>query len=288
MILLLGSNGYIGSQFRRELTYRNIDFHRGDRSLCYNFSGLLFALKILVPELVINCAAYVAKPGVDYCEDDKHQTLQANLVAPTIIANACEVMKIPLMHLSSGCYYNGDNQGAGYSEDDPPQLSFRSECGIYVGSKVMAEEVVRWYDNTYICRIRLPFDEFDHERNYLSKLQRYPKVYSNVNSLSHRGDLVNACLDLWQRRAPFGTYNVTNGGAISAREIVTRLQKTVCAGRIFEFWDEAEFMNSVARTPKSNCVLSNQKLLKTGVMMPHVEDSVDRAIQNWEPELQNV
>ena len=38
-------------------------------------------------------------------------------------------------------------------------------------------------------------------------MQRYAKVYDNVNSISHRADFVSACLDTWKLRAPFGIYN---------------------------------------------------------------------------------
>ena len=62
-------------------------------------------------------------------------------------------------------------------------------------------------------------------RNYLSKVQRYEKVYDNVNSISHRGDFVRACLDLWERRAPFGIYNVTNPGFVTTRQVVDLVEK---------------------------------------------------------------
>ena len=78
----------------------------------------------------------------------------------------------------------------------------------------------------YIWRLRIPFDQFDNPRNYLSKLQNYPKVYENVNSLSHRADFVAACLELWQRRAPFGIYNVTNPGFVTSAQVVEMIKKS--------------------------------------------------------------
>ena len=84
--------------------------------------------------------------------------------------------------------------------------------------------------------MRIPFDQFDNPRNYLSKVQNYPKVYDNVNSLSHRGDFVAACLDLWQKRAPFGTYNLTNPGFVSTRQVVAMIQRILKPARPFEFW----------------------------------------------------
>ena len=71
-----------------------------------------------------------------------------------------------------------------------------------VNCEALAEEALAGLGQSYIWRLRIPFDEVDNPRNYLSKVQRYPKVYDNVNSISHRADFVRACLDLWGLRAP--------------------------------------------------------------------------------------
>src|SRR5207248_2543609 len=93
----------------------------------------------------------------------------------------------------------------GFSEADRPNFSFRDgPCSFYSGSKALGEEAVDGVGRNYIWRLRIPFDELDNPRNYLSKVQRYAKVYDNVNSISHRADFVRACLDLWQTGAPFG------------------------------------------------------------------------------------
>lgn len=161
-----------------------------------------------------------------------------------------------------------------------PHLSFRTKCGVYVGSKELAEHFVSAYGPSYICRIRLPFDEFDNERNYLSKLQRYPKVVRATNSISHRGDFVRAVLDLYIIDAPFGTYNVTNPGAVDSLWICEQIKRYL-GPREFEFWDNDEFLNTVARTPKSNCKLDVSKLLSTGVKMRPVEDAIIDSLKKW-------
>jgi len=101
---------------------------------------------------------------------------------------------------------------------------------------------------SYIWRLRIPFDEFDNPRNYLSKIQRYARVYENVNSISHRGEFVRGCLALWERRAPFGIYNVTNPGFVTTREVVELIEKILKPNRKFEFWkDDAEFYRLAAK-----------------------------------------
>ena len=106
-----------------------------------------------------------------------------------------------------------------------------------------------------------------------------PKVYDNVNSISHRGDFARACLDLWERRAPFGIYNVTNPGFVTTRQVVGLVEKILKPAKRFEFWqNDTEFYQQAAKTPRSNCVLDVSKLLATGVKIrPVVEASKIRS-----------
>ena len=130
--------------------------------------------------------------------------------------------------------------------------------------------------------MRIPFDEQDNSRNYLTKVQRYPKVYDNVNSLSHRGDFARVCLDLWERRAPFGTYHVTNPGFVTTRQVVGIIGKVLRPSRSFEFWaNDEEFYGVAAKAPRSNCVLDVSKLLATGVKIRPVEEAVLAALKEW-------
>src|SRR5205807_1423806 len=79
----------------------------------------------------------------------------------------------------------------GFTESDEPNFTFRQPpCSFYSGTKALAEEALHHLGQHYIWRLRIPFDGEDNARNYLSKVQRYPKVYDNINSLSHRGDFV--------------------------------------------------------------------------------------------------
>lgn len=280
-IILLGSSGYIGSAFVREIEKRGFEFICPDRNQYQTF-GLMWALLKNYPcDLVINSAAFITKPSVDLCEGFKQETISGNLVLPVNISNACEAAGVPLIHVSTGCLYNGDNEGNGFSEQDKPHLEFNSGAGFYVGSKAMAEDSIGW-ENSYICRIRLPFDEFDNERNLLSKLQAYPKICPETQSISHRGDFVKACLDLVETKAPFGIYNCTNPGSMNYMEICDRINRIIFGGRRdFKFWDMIEFDGAVARTKKSRCVLSNDKLKSAGITMRPVQEAVDDALNNW-------
>src|SRR5437667_3078815 len=271
MILLLGASGYVGQAFEQELKARHWPFTSISRKqINYpRFDVLLPYLRQTKPELVINAAGYTGKPNVDACETARADTLQGNTLLPLTIAHACMATGIAFGHVSSGCIYSGahvlengkgrvekdlslpglkrlpeENPGAlrGFSETDEPNFTFRQPpCSFYSGTKALAEEAIAGLGQNYIWRLRIPFDAWDNGRNYLTKVQRYPKVYDNINSLSHRRDFVQACLDLWERRAPFGTYNVTNPGYVTTRQVVRLIEQILQPKRAFEFWasDEA-------------------------------------------------
>ena len=112
----------------------------------------------------------------------------------------------------------------------------------------------------------------------------YRKVYDNVNSLSHRSDFVRACLDMWERHSPFGTYNLTNPGAVTTRQVVAKIQRILKPDRTFEFWqNDEEFYQSAAQAPRSNCILDVSKLLAAGIQMRSVQEALDDALQHWQP-----
>lgn len=310
MVILLGATGYVGGQFAQTLKQRGIPFLAPARAqMDYTQFGLLQAyLEKNRAQFVINAAGYTGKPNVDACEKNWADTLQGNTLFPAAAAHACATLGIPFGHVSSGCIFSGakvngkvekdlttpamqsllaKNRGAfaGFTEEDEPNFTFRHPpCSFYSGTKALAEEALRGVGSGYIWRLRIPFDRFDNPRNYLSKLQNYAKVYDNVNSLSHRADFASACLDLWQKRAPFGTYNVTNPGFVTSRQVVEMIQKILRPARSFDFWsNDEEFYRVAAKTPRSNCILDAQKLLSAGVALRPVEEALADSLKNWAP-----
>jgi UDP-glucose 4,6-dehydratase len=315
MILLLGGTGYIGAAFQNELQRRGQNCLTLSRSeVDYTrFDLLLNFLRAKKPNFVINAAGYTGKPNVDACELDKAGTLLGNALLPQTIAHACATAEIPWGHVSSGCIYSGAKISEagkvrtekdmtkpamrllaekfpknilGFSETDTPNFSFRDQpCSFYSGTKALGEEALAGIGQSYVWRLRIPFDEFDSPRNYLSKVQRYAKVYDNVNSISHRADFVSACLDTWKLRAPFGIYNVTNPGFVTTRHVVEQVERFLKPARKFEYWaSDEEFYKVAAKTPRSNCVMDVSKLLATGVKVRGVEEALEDSLKNWQPE----
>jgi UDP-glucose 4,6-dehydratase len=191
---------------------------------------------------------------------------------------------LPWGHVSSGCIYQGDGpNGRGYSEEDQPNFCFeRGNCSFYSGCKALAEQLLDSAACCYIWRLRMPFSHHDGPRNYLSKLMRYERLLDVRNSLCHLDDFVEACIDCWQLRADYGTYNLTNPGSITTREVVEMIQHSGLVERDFAFFaSEAEFMRTAARAPRSSCVLDTTKARLAGLKMPHVVDALQDALERW-------
>jgi dTDP-4-dehydrorhamnose reductase len=314
MIVVLGASGYIGQAFVRELRaqgqrHQTISRAEMDYSL---FEVLLEFLQSKRPSFLINAAGYTGKPNVDACETARADTLAGNTLLAQTIAQACAAAGVPWGHVSSGCIYSGANISdasgvraekdltrpdlkelvakhpesvVGYTEEDVPNFSFRDPpCSFYSGTKALAEEAIAGLGQSYLWRLRIPFDEEDNARNYLTKIQRYSKVYDNVNSISHRADFVRACLALWKLRAPFGIYNVTNPGFVTTRQVVEMLERSLKLDRKFEYWaSDEEFYRVAAKTPRSNCVMDVSKLLAAGVKIRPVMEALQDSLKSWKP-----
>jgi UDP-glucose 4,6-dehydratase len=312
MILLLGASGYVGHAFSAELRRRRWSFiPLTRRAIDYTSFDILFDyVRKMRPEFIINAAGYAPNPNVDACEMAREEVLCANVLLPQTIARACLMTNTPWGHVSSGSIYTGAkvaewgrmriqrdlNQPEmrrllagqperfyGFSEWDEPNFSFRhGPCNFYSGTKALAEEAIRGVGQSYTWRPRMIFNECDEPRNLLAKLQHYDRVYDNVNSITHLDEFVRACLELWERQAPFGIYNVVNPGAVTTRRIVEMIQHFLKPDRHFEFWEnDEEFYRGQAKTPRSSCILDPAKLLSFGVRMRPVEEALEDTLARW-------
>ncbi len=286
MIYLLGGSGYVGHEFQALLAKKGIPFRNLRRAdLDYSNPALLTeTLKRDQPEFLINAAGYTGKPNVDACEIHKTECLMGNAVLPGNIALACEQAGIPWGHVSSGCIFSGSRpDGAGFTEADEPNFSFRrNPCSFYSGTKALGEEVLAGHPNMFIWRLRIPFNNIDNPRNYLTKLIRYQKLLAAKNSISELGEFCASCFACWEKRIPFATYNVTNPGHVTTHEVVDLIRKSGVSKKEFSFFEsEEQFMQVAAKTPRSNCVMDSSKLESTGIHLTEVHEAVARSLRNW-------
>jgi dTDP-4-dehydrorhamnose reductase len=304
MVLLLGSNGYVGRCFADYLKSRKVEvvtIPRAEQDYT-DAATLRKLLREYRPEFLINAAGYTGKPNVDACENSRADTLFGNTVFPLRVAEVCAEESITWGHVSSGCIYQGAKsvdaagRSIGFREEDVPNFSFHAgDCSFYSGTKALAEEyLVKYPGPLYIWRLRVPFDNRDNGRNYLTKLLRYKRLLDVRNSLSHLTDFVASAWATLERHLPNGVYNLTNPGAVTTREVVGLIQqegeRRLKAGdesgrrmlKNFVYFDsEDEFMKTMAVARRSSCVLDTAKAEGFGLPLRPVHEALTDSLQRW-------
>jgi len=213
--------------------------------------------QIILGSVIINASGYTGKPNVDACETHKYECIDGNIIWPLKLET--HHVHSPIIHISSGCVYNGYKNG-GWTEEDPPNFT----GSFYSLTKVIEQENINLKEN-YLLRIRMPFEKNDHPKNYLTKLKNYSKLIDAENSLSYVEDVVKVALFFAENLPEPGIYNVCNPGVVTTKQIVDMM------GLKGKEWFTMDEFNSTVLAPRSFCTLNMDKLKKI-YPMPSVEE----------------
>ena len=220
-------------------------------------------------DVVINAIGRTGVPNVDWCDlpENQRDTFMSNVLVPMQIAEAAKREGVKMVHISSGCIYDGVPESGAYTEEDVPNF----ETSFYSFTKKTAERAIGGYDNTLILRIRMPLGEDHGDRNLISKLLKYEEIIDTDNSITTISELLRSLKELIAL-GETGIYNIVSPEPITHR-------------RILEIYDEVmgtevskskKFIDPKAlkvATPRTNTVLSAKKLASK-VTIPSVEDAV--------------
>ena len=248
-ILILGGNGFLGSYFKR--LYPEAIAPTGFDIICAED-----ILDRWSPDIVINCAGKTGRPNVDWCEDNKVETMHSNVTGALMLAEECLARKVYFVNIGSGCIYDGYLKD--YTEEDKPNF-FGS---LYSKTKAAADIILGSLPVLNL-RLRMPFDGTLNPRNLIVKLTSYSKVLTAPNSMTYIPNFMYAADKLIGSRW-VGTFNIVNPGALSPYDIMVEYKKNIDPSHCFEPLDISE-LSTVARAARSNCVLSGEKLKNLGI-----------------------
>ena len=263
--MIFGSKGYFGRHFVSvfpDAETPSVDI--GDAG------AVAAVLDDKKPDVVINAAGKTGVPNVDWCEDHKEETLHSNVKGPLVLLEECGKRAIYWVHLGSGCIYEGDKNGMGFSEEDEP--NFRGS--FYSRTKLWSDRMLADFPVLQL-RIRMPFEGTGDPRNLITKLLRYDRVLDVPNSLTYVPDFLKIAQSLIQKRAT-GIYNMVNTGAISPYEVMIGYQKAVDPHHTFERLT-LDNLPSVVQAGRSNCMLNTNKLTEEGLPFRPVNEALEEA-----------
>jgi len=227
------------------------------------------------PKVIINCAGKTGRPNIDWCEDHPLETIQSNVIGPILLAQICKERDIFLVHLGSGCIYEGDNGGKGFSEEDDANFT----GSLYSCTKILSQKVLKNYSNVLIIRLRMPITNEYDQRNFLTKITKYNKIISINNSITVIEDMMKVTEELIKRKE-VGEFNVTNLGVTNHKEIIKLYKEIVNPNHKCEFITLEE-LHSMTKAKRSNCVLNTQKLESKGINMRPLREALIDVLQKY-------
>lgn len=284
MILLLGATGYVGKAFEKYFKSNDIDFLSYSIRFPLNVNDIRNVCLRNKISAIYNCAAYVGKPNVDACELNKDAALMANAFLPQQLRKFCNDYAINLVHVSSGCIFTDDacDQAQAptreYIETDEPNFCFdSSKYSWYSGTKALGEHLIKDDYNVTIVRLRIPFDDENSDRNYITKIIKYPILLNATNSFSQLNEFVAATHNLQHAS---GIFNLTQPGYLNTKQVVEMLIKHNLTTNKLYFKNIDDFKKTVA-TPRSNCVLDSSRAIRNGITLTPIADAMQLAIDQY-------
>lgn len=208
---------------------------------------LWFVLFSYKPDVVINCAGYTGDT-VDDCEKNQDECFIANAELPEDIAGVCSGIGCDMIHVSSGCIFDGAGPF-----DESHEENFGTNW--YQMSKLFGEDAVeeRCPHHHWIFRIRMPFSHIPHKRNWLTKLQNYDMILDGLNSVTWIDEFAMRSFQLWQK-APPGIYHAAQRNPVRTLDVARMLKPDA------REYDPVEFLKT--HVQRSAAVLDSSKFEK--------------------------
>lgn len=281
-ILILGK-GYVGTNAAKHLT-RCYDVKIVSRSeLDYTDRKALFQELIAGKySYVINTCGYTGRPNVDACESNKEDTWYYNVVVPVNIQKTCKDACVRLLHVSSGCIYDGYHKE--FTEQDEPNFGLLNAKSSWYSKTKHACEMMLKDTPAYILRIRMPFCRSSSERNIITKLRKYNQIINMKNSLTSIEDLCEfmtlliADLNDSITGIEPGIYNVVNPQPVETKQITNMMSEYGIGNPDWEHITYEQLMKKTS-TGRSNCVLDDTKITNIHLKLPDTLESLTKSME---------
>lgn len=231
MILVFGGNGQLGQELVAQALTRAsaaansllTALSRSEADIA-DATAVRRALATHKPKLVVNAAAYTK---VDLAETEVEAARQGNEIGPQLLAQACQDLRLPLIHISTDYVFDGTKAGP-YLETDPV-----APMGSYGRSKAAGEAAVRAANPHHvIIRTAWVYGEFGN--NFLKTMLRLASTRDELRVVADQHgcptsttDLARAILMIAPRLIAgadvWGTYHLAGTGETTWHGFASRI-----------------------------------------------------------------
>ena len=215
-ILVTGINGQLGQELQKTLAPIGEVIGVGRERLdLAQPDAIRQVINEVKPDVLINAAAYTA---VDKAESEIELAEAINGIAPKIMAEECQKLRIPLIHVSTDYVFDG-SQSQPYRETDTTK-----PINSYGKSKLSGEIAVQKACQNYIILRTAWVYGVGGKANFVKTMLRLGGereeirvVADQIGSPTCTADLAGAITQLIPQLKPeiSGIYNYTNSGVAS-------------------------------------------------------------------------
>jgi dTDP-4-dehydrorhamnose reductase len=277
-ILFFGSKGWIGQQFgyylnKNGITYISTDIRADDEKAVEE------EIKLYSPTHIISFIGRTHGGGyntIDYLElsGKLKDNIRDNLYSPLVLSILCERHNIHYTYLGTGCIFSSDDPTTTSIDDDALPNFFGSSYSIVKGFTDRLQHL--YSKNTLNLRIRMPIVNYEHNRNFLSKIFKYDKICSMPNSMTVLEDMFPVIMDMMLKNTT-GTFNLVNKGVITHNEILEMYKEHQEPSFTWKNFSVEE-QNAILLSKRSNTQLSNEKLYSLYPDIPDIKTSVEKCV----------
>jgi 3,5-epimerase/4-reductase len=217
---------------------------------------------------------------IDYLEQPGKlvENIRDNLYAPIVLSILCKKYNIHYTYMGTGCIfeYKEDSKSEDIDEEKSPNF-YGSSYSIVKGYTDRLQHM--FSENTLNLRIRMPIVNYDHDRNFITKITKYENVCSVANSMTVLEDMYPVILDMIRNNTT-GTFNMCNKGVITHNEILELYKEYVDSSFKWKNFSIEE-QNKILLSKRSNIELSSKKLYELYPNIPDIKTSIDNCLKNY-------
>lgn len=268
------------------LAEKSIDYVLAD-ARCENRADVAAELDKHAPTHVFMCAGITGRPNIDWCEDNKPDTIRTNVIGTLNLADLCNERGIHCTVYATGCIFKYDDahplgSGIGFVEDDAPNF----DESFYSKTKGFMEPMLKCYPTCLILRVRMPISDDLIHRNFITKIVKYERVVNIPNSMTVLTEMLPASLAMAQKGL-VGVYNFCNPGVISHNECLDLYTKYIDPTYTYKNFTLEE-QSKILKAGRSNNELDSTKLMKDmpeGIVINDIKTAVELCFQRMQKNL---
>ena len=236
------------------------------------------------PDIVINAAAYTA---VDKAEDQPEIAFKVNRDGVAYLANACQSLRIPLLHISTDYVFDGEKTSP-YQVDDKA-----NPRNVYGASKWEGEQILRQTLNEHII-LRTSWVFGSYGNNFVKTMLKLAETRTELGIVADQygaptsaQSIASCLLTLCERyeqskTLPWGTYHFTG------------TPKTTWFDFGNNIFKQAEKLNLLKKQIKTKPVTTQQyptkaqRPINSQLDMQLTESQLSISPPSWEADLNDV